>query len=113
MSQITTHILDTALGIPAANVTVKLSVLVADTWQLLATGATHKDGRVRDLLPAEKILPQGVYKMHFDTATYFNMQNQPVFYPWVEVAFSVSAEGTHYHVPLLLSPYGYSTYRGS
>jgi 5-hydroxyisourate hydrolase len=113
MSQITTHILDTACGRPAAGVPVSLKLQVADAWQLLATGTTNADGRVVDLLPADKPLPAGTYKMHFDTGAYFSANSLPVFYPWVEVVFTINGDGAHYHIPLLLSPYGYSTYRGS
>lgn len=113
MSQITTHILDTARGSPAAGVAVSLSLQVADAWQLLATGTTNSDGRAADLLPADKPLPAGIYKIHFDTAGYFSSSDLPVFYPWADVVFAINGDGTHYHIPLLLSPYGYSTYRGS
>lgn len=113
MSQITTHILDTALGKPADGVAVKLSQEVADSWQLLATGVTNADGRVSDLLPQDRALPAGVYKLHFDTASYFTRDTRPAFYPWIEVVFTLNDERAHYHVPLLLSPFGYSTYRGS
>lgn len=113
MSQITTHILDTARGRPASGVAVSLSLQVADAWQLLATGATDSNGRVTDLLPESKPLPAGIYKMHFETGGYFSASAQPVFYPWAEVVFSIEGDGAHYHIPLLLSPYGYSTYRGS
>jgi len=113
MSQITTHILDTARGCPAAGVAVSLSLQVADAWQLLATGTTNTDGRVVDLLPSDRVLAPGTYKMHFDTASYFSDSGQSLFYPWAEVAFRVDEDGTHYHIPLLLSPFGYSTYRGS
>lgn len=113
MSQITTHILDTARGCPAAGVAVSLNLQVADAWQLLATGTTNTNGRVADLLPEDKPLPAGTYKMRFDTGAYFSANSQPVFYPWVEVIFAINGDGAHYHIPLLLSPYGYSTYRGS
>ena len=113
MSQITTHVLDTARGRPAAGVAVQLSFLQLDNWQLLATGTTDTDGRAGQLLPAEKILQAGTYRLHFDTGTYLRNLQQPVFYPVVEVIFVIDGSGAHYHVPLLLSPYGYSTYRGS
>lgn len=113
MSQITTHILDTARGCPAVGVAVKLSLQVADAWQLLATGTTNSDGRVLDLLPEDRILTAGIYKMHFDTGEYFTQNEQQGFYPWAEVVFAINGDGAHYHIPLLLSPYGYSTYRGS
>ena len=113
MSQVTTHILDTARGSPASGVAVSLSLQVADAWQLLATGTTNDDGRVADLLPEERALTAGIYKMHFDTGAYFAANGQQGFYPWAEVVFTITDDGTHYHIPLLLSPYGYSTYRGS
>ena len=113
MSQITTHILDTSLGVPAAGVPVKLDRLSDAEWQSLAAGITNQDGRIPDLLPTKKILPAGTYRMAFDTAAYLQKQNQPVFYPYVEVVFTIPAGGAHYHIPLLLSPFGYSTYRGS
>lgn len=113
MSQITTHILDTARGSPAAGVPVSLSLQVADAWQLLATGTTNSDGRVTDLLPEERVLAAGIYKMHFDTGAYFSTNDQKGFYPWAEVVFEINGGDSHYHIPLLLSPFGYSTYRGS
>ncbi|KAA9327577.1 hydroxyisourate hydrolase [Hymenobacter busanensis] len=113
MSQITTHILDTTLGKPAAGVTIALSAQQAgDTWQELARGTTNQDGRIPDLLPKEQQLPPGVYKMKFFTQAYFERQGTPNFYPFVEIVFHLSA-AEHYHIPLLLNPFGYSTYRGS
>lgn len=113
MSQITTHILDASLGIPAAGVPVKLERLFETGWQTLAAGTTNQDGRIANLLQSDNILPAGTYRLFFDIAVYFQKQNQPVFYPYVEVAFNIPAGGAHYHIPLLLSPFGYSTYRGS
>lgn len=104
MSQITTHILDSALGRPAAGVTV---VLHTDALTI-ATGTTNSDGRVPELGP--ELLSPGSYSLTFDTAGYFG--DKPHFYPSVTISFSVS-DASHYHVPLLLSPFGYSTYRGS
>lgn len=117
MSQITTHILDTALGKPAANVPLKLwrqniNNQSNSIWETLAEGTTNADGRVPNLLPKETILPLGTYKMTFYTEGYFAEQNRENFYPVVEIQFHVS-DATHYHVPLLLSPFGFSTYRGS
>ena len=113
MSQITTHILDTALGFPAVGVSVHLFRQEGDNWRDVATGVTNQDGRVPRLLPSDQILPAGIYSMIFETATYPRQQGQPVFYPYVEVVFNLDAGGEHYHIPLLLSPFGYSTYRGS
>lgn len=110
MSAITTHILDTACGKPAEGVAVQLWHQVGDQRSVIAEGRTNADGRVPDLVT--KALVKGTYIMHFATADYFMRRQQAVFYPWVDVAFAL-ADGEHYHIPLLLSPYGYSTYRGS
>jgi 5-hydroxyisourate hydrolase len=113
MSQITTHILDTTLGKPAQGVTIVLSAQQAgDVWQELARGVTNADGRIANLLPTDEPLPLGIYKMKFFTQEYFERQNTANFYPFVEIVFDV-ATTAHYHVPLLLNPFGYSTYRGS
>lgn len=112
-SPITTHILDTAQGKPAVNVPIALSRFTdANEWEELGAGRTNDDGRIVDLLPADGLTP-GTYRMHFDTEAYFSAQNQKGFYPFVEVVFSIEATDQHYHVPLLLNPFGYSTYRGS
>ena len=113
MSSITTHILDTAIGKPAANVRLKLAQKSADGyWHTLAEGITNADGRVADLLSKDTVLPIGIYKMTFYTEGYFVAQNRPCFYPVVDIQFYIQ-DNTHYHIPLLLSPFGYSTYRGS
>jgi len=114
MSAITTHVLDTSRGSPASGVPVVLEVESADgDWQLLGNGTTDSDGRLRDLLPAGWALAIGTYKLTFDTETYFRAHNVEGFYPFVVVVFSILDTDEHFHVPLLLSPYGYSTYRGS
>jgi 5-hydroxyisourate hydrolase len=112
MSQITTHILDTTRGKPAQGVTIALYEQRADTWQELARGTTNQDGRVADLLPKNELLPLGTYKLKFFTQEYFDQQTPTAFYPFVEIVFAVTTQ-EHYHVPLLLNPFGYSTYRGS
>ncbi len=112
MSQITTHILDTTKGRPAANVTIALLRQAGDNWQEIARGTTNSDGRIANLLPKETQLELGVYKMKFHTQEYFARDATANFYPFVEIVFDVA--GTeHYHVPLLLNPFGYATYRGS
>ena len=112
-SPITTHILDTAQGQPAQNVPVLLFRQEAgDQWKELGAGRTNADGRVVDLLPEGSLEP-GVYRIHFDTGAYFKAQAQTGFYPYVEVVFEIESTAQHYHVPLLLNPFGYSTYRGS
>ncbi|RYU73967.1 hydroxyisourate hydrolase [Hymenobacter persicinus] len=112
MSQITTHILDTTLGKPAADVTIVLSAQQGENWRELARGVTNADGRIPNLLPTDEPLPLGIYKMKFFTQEYFARQSTANFYPFVEIVFDV-ATTAHYHVPLLLNPFGYSTYRGS
>ncbi len=114
MSTISTHVLDTALGRPASGMAIALERLPADADpELIGEGITDADGRLRDLLHPGETLEPGDYRLHFDTEGYLAAQQRDVFYPAVTVDFRVSAAGGHYHVPLLLSPYGYSTYRGS
>ena len=110
-SPITTHILDTSTGRPAAGVPVRLDRLEGE-WSTLAAGTTNEDGRVADLLPAGSLSP-GTYRMFFDTGAYWTASASEGFYPYVEVVFTIENTDQHYHVPLLLNPFGYSTYRGS
>jgi 5-hydroxyisourate hydrolase len=113
VSAITTHVLDTSQGRPAAGVPVSLEVEVAGGWELVGKGTTNKDGRIPDLVPEEVMLDAGVYRLIFDTARYFSAHKIEGFYPQVTIVFKLSDPAQHYHVPLLLSPFGYSTYRGS
>lgn len=113
MSQITTHVLDVSLGHPAANVAVILEVQSpAGSWEAAGRGSTDGDGRCRDLATL-KPLQAGVYRLTFDTRTYFASRNLAALYPQVIIVFEVKEARENYHIPLLLSPYGYSTYRGS
>jgi len=112
MSQLTTHILDTTVGKPAAGVAIILFHQGVDGWTEIAKGNTNKDGRVADLLQKETLLEHGVYKIRFETKPYFDGLNTRSFYPFVEIAFEINSSD-HYHVPLLLNPFGFSTYRGS
>ena len=113
MSQITTHILDTSLGKPAAGVTVRLEKPVSnDNWELISTGTTNDDGRVPNLLPTDAPLQPGTYRLVFAVRDYFEGAGRNSFYPFVPIVFEVT-DASHYHVPLLLNPFGYSTYRGS
>lgn len=113
-SPITTHILDTSRGRPAAGVPVTLERL-ADTGEavVIARGVTDADGRIRDLLPAEPRPAPGMYRMTFDTGAYFAALGLEAFYPSVTIVFRLREPKEHHHIPLLLSPFGYSTYRGS
>ncbi|MDG2018111.1 MAG: hydroxyisourate hydrolase [Porticoccaceae bacterium] len=113
MSGITTHILDTARGTPASNVAITLSKLEKDQWQPIGSGNTNDDGRITDLCKQQTVLSVGTYKMHFATKQYFSAVGDAVFYPYAEIVFVIDNIDQHYHIPLLLSPFGYSTYRGS
>jgi 5-hydroxyisourate hydrolase len=111
-SPITTHVLDTALGRPAPGVHIKLYRQAEGTkLDLIATGITNADGRVTDLLDGE--LTPAIYQLSFDVAGYFTKLGVESFYPKVDIQFYIQEVSQHYHVPLLLSPFGYSTYRGS
>ena len=112
MSQITTHILDTTKGKPAADVTIILYRGENDTWEEITRGITNSDGRVADLLTKDAVLQYGIYKMRFETKDYFDKDGMVTFYPYVEIIFDVTTK-EHYHIPLLVNPFGYSTYRGS
>lgn len=112
MSQITTHVLDMAAGRPAAGVPVVLEVEKAGAWKELSRGATDADGRLRHLLE-QGSLTAGTYRLRFQTKAYFAASGTAGLYPEVSVAFEVRDAKEHYHIPLLLSPNGYTTYRGS
>ena len=114
MSAITTHVLDTARGRPAAGVPVSLERHTdGDRWDPIGRGETDSDGRLQTLMPVGATLSPGVYRLIFDTARYFSTCGTRAFYPSVTVVFETTTGEQHYHVPLLLSPFGYSTYRGS
>lgn len=113
MSAITTHILDVSAGVPARGVPVVLERQNSGGWEIVGEGKTDDDGRLRDLLDSDARLQTGNYRLIFDTESYFEQQQIKGFYPQVTVAFTVRDAAQHYHVPLLLSPFGYSTYRGS
>jgi len=114
MSGITTHVLDTSRGQPAEGVPVRLELESADgSWKQIGKGITDVDGRVQDLLPSGFALHSGVYRLVFDTESYFAGQSIEGFYREVSIVFAIRDPAEHYHVPILLSPFGYSTYRGS
>jgi 5-hydroxyisourate hydrolase len=112
---LSTHVLDAALGRPARDVPVVLWRLAGGGWTRCAEGRTDADGRLRPVDDAgrEVDLERSVYRLDFDTAAYFSATGQAGFYPQVSVTFEVTDPGSHHHVPLLLSPFAYSTYRGS
>jgi 5-hydroxyisourate hydrolase len=113
MSQITTHVLDISVGRPAAGVPVILEMDKAGRgWKELLRGVTDGDGRLGTLV-APGSLKEGTYRLTFDTRAYFVARKIEALYPQVSVVFEVRRANEHYHIPLLLSPYGYSTYRGS
>lgn len=111
-SPLTSHVLDTARGSPAANLRIEVYYLMAGQWKKISQGQTNSDGRCPGLLTTEQFIP-GVYKIFFDTGSYFKANNIKGFYPFVEIVFEIEDVNQHYHVPLLLSPFSYSTYRGS
>ncbi len=113
MSQITTHVLDTTRGLPAQHLPITLFAQTDDGWQQLASGATNTDGRIADLLADDVVLAAGIYRMHFATSAYFSANAEQGFYPYVDIVFELDGSNTHYHIPLLLTAFGYSTYRGS
>ncbi len=114
MSPLTTHVLDTALGRPAKGVAVILEVARgADLWVELARGVTDSDGRIARFEPPLATLAAAVYRLRFDTGSYFQASGTRAFYPEVVVVARLDEPSGRYHIPLLLSPFGYSTYRGS
>ncbi len=116
MSTITSHVLDTSLGRPAVGIAIRLDRASPDAeaasgWQPIGESFTNDDGRATDLTDDE--LQPGTYRLTFDTGAYFAALGANTFYPRVEIVFEIGEAAEHYHVPLLLSPHGYSTYRGS
>jgi len=113
MNSITTHVLDITLGRPAANVSAQLLRLQDGEFQELTHGTTNQDGRIVDWMQGLG-LTVGTYQVRFDTAGYFaSIGCREYFFPEVKICFEIKDAQRHYHVPLLLSPFGYSTYRGS
>jgi len=111
---ISTHVLDTSLGLPAGGIHVVLE-RIDDEGQPspIAVGETDSDGRLRDLLDPSGSLGEGRYRLTFETGRYFEGSQRETFFPMVSVDFRIGSDAQHYHVPLLISPFGYSTYRGS
>jgi 5-hydroxyisourate hydrolase len=114
VNRISTHVLDTALGKPAENVPVRLEGRRIDgRWLTLGSSDTDADGRCAQMLTDSQPAAEGLYRLVFDTATYYAAQNVSGLYPVVEITFEVRKGESHCHIPLLLSPNGYTTYRGS
>lgn len=112
-SPLTTHVLDTSTGRPAVGISLQLfRVQEGHPDELLSTAATDGNGRVTNLI-ASSAWAVGVYRLRFDTKSYFSAKEKECFYPFCDITFVVKELESHYHVPLLLSPFGYSTYRGS
>jgi 5-hydroxyisourate hydrolase len=107
VTHLSTHVLDATTGLPAAGIPVTLT---DSDGAVLAEATTDDDGRIADLAPGAR---SGVHRLRFDTAAYFTARGVTAFYPEVVIAFEITDAASHYHVPLLLSPYAYSTYRGS
>ena len=110
---LSTHVLDTARGRPVAGIAVSLSAAAPGGWVELGRGATDADGRIASLLPATaSVAPGTTLRLRFELEAYFRSLGAPVFYPHVDIVFTLQ-DGGHHHIPLLISPFGYSTYRGS
>ncbi|MDQ6610268.1 MAG: hydroxyisourate hydrolase [Bacteroidota bacterium] len=112
MTKLTTHILDTSKGRPAEGVTIILYIGGNDKWKEIARTKTNTDGRAAGAVNGDETLVEGIYKLRFETKDYFDNAQVATFYPYVEIVFEIG-NAEHYHVPLLLNPFGYSTYRGS
>jgi 5-hydroxyisourate hydrolase len=113
MSRLSTHVLDTSRGQPAAGMAVLLETAAGSEWKPFAQGVTDADGRIQNLVSEPTNLPAGDYRLRFATASYFQSLGSPIFYPEVQVQVRLDETKQNYHLPLLLSPYGYSTFRGS
>jgi len=111
-SHLTTHALDTSIGKPANKMLITLQSFKDEEWKPMSVGITNNDGRIMDVIAPGQYLSPGVYKMVFKTGDYYKNNNQKGFYPEVDIQFEVTDE-SHYHVPLLINPFGFSTYRGS
>ena len=110
---ISVHVLNLQTGVPTAGVSVELDQNLNGKWITLATGITDASGRISALYPAGKQAEQGTYKVVFKTGDYYASVKQKTFFPEIPVVFTLDNTSQHYHIPLLLSPYGYSTYRGN
>ncbi|KAJ0002143.1 hypothetical protein NQD34_001939 [Periophthalmus magnuspinnatus] len=114
VSPLSTHVLNIALGVPGSNVSLSLyrQDTPSEVWSLITTGITNADGRCPGLITKE-MFTSGVYKLRFETQQYWESIGEASFYPYVEIVFTISDPGQKYHIPLLMSRFSYSTYRGS
>ncbi|KAI8973545.1 hydroxyisourate hydrolase [Mycotypha africana] len=113
-SPITCHVLIASLGVPGENIDVKIEKLDSTgAFSTLSTSQTNNDGRCPTLLPEGYKAEKGIYRVTFETAAYFSKMGQKCFYPYVQIVFELANPEQHYHIPLLISPYSYTTYRGS
>ena len=112
--QLSSHILDISKGMPATGVPIRLEMLDTNkkTWSVIEEKVTDANGRISDFLSSDKSNNEGIYKLTYLTADYFKSQKTESFYPFIEVVFEIK-DSKHYHVPITLSAYGYSTYRGN
>ena len=111
---ISVHVLNLQTGLPSSGVEVKLEQKIDNNWKLLNTGITDKQGRITALYPKEeKLIKNAIYKVTFETGKWFEANKTETFFPEIPVIFTTNGNLEHYHIPLLLSPYGYSTYRGN
>eukprot|EP00802_Teleaulax_amphioxeia_P031211 Tamp_34307.p1 GENE.Tamp_34307~~Tamp_34307.p1 ORF type:complete len:134 (+),score=24.69 Tamp_34307:18-419(+) len=110
---ITSHVLDTGTGKPAEGVSVVLDMQTSSGWQQIGRDLTNSDGRCPQLLPVDHKLTPGIYRCTFDTAAYYGTRGEKCFYPEVPIIFEIEATNEHYHIPLLINKFGFSTYRGS
>ncbi|EJL92568.1 hydroxyisourate hydrolase [Pantoea sp. BIGb0393] len=107
------HVLNLQTGSPTSGIEVELDQKQNNNWVKLATGKTDSNGRISALFPEDKTASAGSYRVVFKTGDYYKMSNQKTFFPEIPVEFNMESNGEHYHIPLLLSPFGYSTYRGN
>ena len=107
------HVLNTQNGLPSPDVTVVLEQMKGEKWVTLNTAVTNAQGRISEMYPANRALEKGSYRVTFKTGDWFKTQKIDTFFPEIPIIFSVDGTVQHYHIPLLLSPFGYSTYRGN
>lgn len=112
MSQITTHVLDTSRGKPGNEISVSLLQQQAEDWRQVGLATTDEHGRCNSLLKKDVVLEAGVYRLRIDVKNYFDREGLPCFYPFIEITFTITGP-EHYHIPVLISSFGFTTYRGT